>query len=110
MSTDGMFWLADGSIITNTHPSTDCSGPLGCALHAPSDHPLRDAPLVYYPSTGGLGRRCAHQDHPDVDDIAWRGRGATNYAGRRPEWLHQPCCGCCGLDQSPWFDEGASDE
>lgn len=110
VSTGGMYWLADGSVISRTHARDECMGQVGCPLHAPSDHPLRDAPLVSYPATGGLGRRCAHQDLPDVDDVAWRGRGATTYVGRRPDWLHRPCCGCCGLDQSAWFDERATYE
>lgn len=99
----GMYALADGTIISNTHPADQCAGPIGCPLHAPSGHALRAAPLVHYPPSGGLGRRCLHgQDHPDIDDIAWRERGATQYAGRRPTWFHEPCDGCCGLDQTYW--------
>lgn len=107
----GMYALADGAIISNTHPAGECAGPGGCPLHAPSDHALRDAPLVSYPPTGGLGRRCGHgQDHPDVDDVAWRGRGTTMSASRRPTWLHQPCDGCCGLDQSRWPPDSEDDQ
>lgn len=100
----GMFALADGVIISNTHPAGSCEGPGGCPLHAPSDHALRDAPLVAFPPTGGLGRRCEHgQVHPDIDDVAYRSRGSGRYQGRRPDWWHQPCDGCCGLDLTYWL-------
>lgn len=99
-----MYFLDDGTVISNTHPPSDCADrATGCPLHDPSAHPLRDAPLVSFAATGGLGRRCRHgQDHPDVDDIAWRYRGDTLSVQRQPRWVHEPCDGCCGLDQSAW--------
>ncbi len=99
-----MFWLADGAVITATHPVGECVTPGGCPLHCPSDHALRDAPLVHHVPTGGLGRRCDHgQTHPDIDDVRLRERGATKYVGRIPGWVHQPCDGCCQLDMTDWF-------
>lgn len=98
-----MYWLADGSVLSDSHRAGSCETSGACPLHDPSRHALREAPLVAYAPTGGLGRRCEHgQDHPDIDDVDYRGRNATNYVGKPPGWLHQPCDGCCGLNQSPW--------
>ncbi|WP_309647135.1 hypothetical protein [Nocardioides sp.] len=107
-----MWALADGNIISNTHPQWRCRGRIGgCALHNPSDHALRDAPLVMY--RGRLGRRCEHQDHPDLDDAVYLDDQGTQSAyryARGPSWLHECACDCCGIDQSYWQPDSTIEE
>lgn len=106
----GMYALADGTIINNTHHISQCQGALGgCPLHNPSDHSLRDAPLISY--RGRLGRRCEHgQGHPDIDDAEFYDRQGARYYGKPPSYLHEPCDGCCGLDQSYWQSDPKTEE
>jgi hypothetical protein len=73
------------------HAPEKCVGP--CAFHAPSDHPLADAPLTLRPTMffGMLAVRvCEHGiEHVDPDAVAWlRAKGvALNEA--------DCSCGCC---------------
>lgn len=60
--------LHDGRIL-QVHPADVCIGP-HCCIHNPSDHPLKDASLDWWPEVGMM-RRCEHGfTHPDPDDIA----------------------------------------
>lgn len=55
----------------STHSTSDCRPP--CPVHAPSNHPLRDARAQWRPDVGYVERVCAHGvGHPDPDDLAVR--------------------------------------
>lgn len=67
---DAIF-LPDGTLLV-THPEHACRG-THCCVHNPSDHPLRDAPLVWLPRLRSLDRICTHGiRHPDRDDFAYK--------------------------------------
>ena len=70
----------------HTHHAADCQPP--CCIHAPSDHPLADAPLHWRHDRRIFERICAHGiGHPDPDDRA-RNRG---------DGVHG-CDGCCWIE------------
>lgn len=61
-----------------------------CPVHAPSDHPLRDAPRLWRADRRIVERRCAHGvGHPDPDDQLVRTESAQGVHG---------CDGCCTGD------------
>ena len=79
--------------VLNTHRKTDCLGP-NCAIHNPSDHPLKDAPLNWRADRRLMERICEHGvGHPDPDDLAFKRkmRGDEFASG---EGVHG-CDGCC---------------
>lgn len=74
------------------HRRSSCTG--ACAIHNPSDHPLKDAKTFWRADRGIMERICEHGvGHPDPDGIAFimrtRGRKAA-----RVESVHG-CDGCC---------------
>lgn len=72
-----------------THPKGACAGEF-CAVHNPSDHPLRDAPLNWRGDRGIMERICpCGIGHDDPDDLAYRAS-----VGREASGTHG-CCGCC---------------
>lgn len=86
------FWteFGGGYKLGNTHDSSLCEG-RGCAIHNhPSDHALKDAPLLWRSDRGILERVCPHGvGHPDAD--------AADYLtsiGKEYENIHG-CDGCC---------------
>lgn len=67
---DAIF-LPDGTLLM-THPEHACRG-AHCCIHNPSDHPLRDAPLAWWPGLRSMLRVCTHNlRHPDLDDFAFK--------------------------------------
>lgn len=97
--------LADGLVdlvvvngtLMQTHGPKMCVGSW-CSLHQPSDHPLKNAPLVWSTEVATMFRVCSHLAlHPDPDALSyarWR-MGIV-----RTAW-HECCEGlCCG-----WLSE-----
>lgn len=78
--------LWDGRVMM-VHAAHVCSGP-PCSIHAPSDHPLRLAPLFWDAVHKIMWRRCVHEiRHPDPDDLDVQDL----------PWLAvHKCDGCCG--------------
>ena len=76
--------------LINIHPETACAGRY-CVIHNPSDHPLRDATMIWRSDKGIMERLCEHGiGHDDPDDYAYRRTidpNATSIHG---------CDGCCG--------------
>lgn len=74
-----------------THPPTDCAG-RACAIHAPSDHHMREWPRVLRAS-GLIERTCPHGvGHPDPDSLAWLDDVAPGHG-----LAVHGCDGCCGV-------------
>lgn len=77
--------LADGRML-NVHGPQSCRQP-PCPVHAPSDHRLAHAPLIWRADRGIMERACLHGiGHPDPDDPVVRGDEAQSIHG---------CDGCC---------------
>lgn len=84
-----------GVIPLRVHEKTSCAGE-ACCLHDPSEHPLRDAPMLYRGDRGFIERTCDHAvGHPDPDSLAYLARvlSAEEY-DRRAYGVHG-CDGCC---------------
>lgn len=80
-----------GGAIVRTHGIIACEGE-PCALHNPSDHPLRDAPMVFRADRGFLiERTCQHGvGHPDPDSVAYLASVSDDDG-----WGVHGCDGCC---------------
>lgn len=82
-----------GQVLRRVHRETvDCL--LGCPVHAPTPHPMRDWPLHWRDDRRLMERRCPHGvGHPDPDHLAHTAR----LRGRKRaevESVHG-CDGCC---------------
>lgn len=77
------------------HRGDECKG-RNCAVHNPSNHPLKDAPLNYRADRGIMERICEHGiGHDDPDDLNYRELvGDPDASG-----VHG-CDGCCGGGQT----------
>lgn len=80
--------------IVKTHGSAACAGET-CCVHNPSDHHMRDWPLVFNMNKAGMGERvCEHfVKHPDPDAVA-------HFKLKFPIFIYKGlvvhnCCGCC---------------
>jgi hypothetical protein len=85
--------LPNGQRLHNVHPSAQCEG-RACCIHNPSDHHMRDWPMVWRPDRGLMERTCPHGiGHPDPDHMA--------YVLTMPGWVDEydsgvhGCDGCC---------------
>lgn len=94
----GVIRLGDGRVLTAIHEEGTCFGEF-CAIHRPSDHPLRDAPFDWFDEIRYLYRVCEHGfHHPDPDDIAFHqliGDWATVEAVCSVHLMRENCDGCC---------------
>lgn len=93
--------MCDGSWLF-VHLGSDCLGEY-CAIHQPSDHPLKDAPYNWRGDRLLMERLCEHGcGHPDPDDLAYKKLRFELHEGREATeddlWAHgvHGCCGCCG--------------
>lgn len=73
-ATEGPVWV---------HPESRCIGRdreiIGCCIHAPSDHPLKAAPLAWVSLAHCMIRVCEHgEGHTDPDDLAYRAWAAAH--------------------------------
>ncbi len=86
-------------IVLRTHSSNVCAPTrYPCCVHKPSDHGLRDAPLIWRSDRGLMERRCPHGvDHPDPDDLAYKRRTMRPEAYHNRAYGIHGCCahGCC---------------
>ena len=72
-----------------THSPDKCEGQ-HCCIHNPSDHHMKDWPMVWRADKGAMERQCPHGvGHPDPDDVAYNSRIGREWVG-----IHG-CCGCC---------------
>lgn len=70
-----------GPVLRNVHSPNGCFG-RPCIIHAPSDHHMRDWPIIWRDDRGITERACAHGvGHPDPD--------------QRPGDMIHGCDGCC---------------
>lgn len=88
--TEGSFGMVLGERTVLTHRKEDCVGD-HCAIHNPSDHPLKDAPMTFRADKMGLiERQCEHGvGHTDPDSLAFIAGGEETYLGSHG------CDGCC---------------
>ena len=72
------------------HKAKNCAGEY-CCLHRPSDHPLKDAPMILRMDRGMLIERvCEHgTGHSDPDSVAFLAS-----TGSKDDGTHG-CDGCC---------------
>lgn len=76
-----------------THGKETCEPP--CPFHAPSDHPLKDAPIAMRIDRGMLVERiCKHGvGHDDPDSVRYMKKKGMKWAG-----IHG-CDGCCTKEE-----------
>lgn len=79
--------LSSGQVI-RMHSKEDCSG--FCPIHNPSNHHMKDWPLLWRNDRHIFERICVHGvGHPDPDTMAYLiDKGSTDTG------IHG-CCGCC---------------
>lgn len=75
--------------LTNVHQRNTCGGPV-CAIHALTDHPLREMPQSFRWDNGLMERTCEHGiGHPDPDSVPYfLDRGDDHV-------IIHGCDGCC---------------
>jgi predicted house-cleaning noncanonical NTP pyrophosphatase (MazG superfamily) len=75
------------------HMREECQGH-HCPLHNPSNHVLKDAPLLWRNDRGLMERMCEHGvGHPDPDDLNYKAM-MLGQDTVETEGVHG-CCGCC---------------
>lgn len=84
------FTLPDGQRLIGVHPRRLCKG-RSCVIHAPSDHHMRDWPLIWRDDKSCFERLCPDQGigHPDPDDMVYHRMVGNDAMG-----IHG-CDGCC---------------
>lgn len=83
--------LPGGAVLTGVHSAEKCAG-RPCVIHNPSDHHMRDWPLVWRADKGIMERLCLHKvGHPDTDDLVYHVSQGRSFLG-----VHG-CDGCCLL-------------
>jgi hypothetical protein len=90
--------LHSGKKLTNVHDEADCFLP-NCCIHNPSEHPLRDAPMDWWPQFRHMVRVCEHgYRHPDPDDLKFKLAHwdfVTVEAISSVHLMAEHCDGCC---------------
>ncbi len=80
-----------GQLVANIHKKMECAG-RPCAIHRPSEHPMRLFPTHFRFDRYLMERICPHGiGHPDPDDLAFQEREMPD----RAPGIHG-CDGCCG--------------
>ncbi|MBF6085175.1 hypothetical protein IU485_27765 [Nocardia cyriacigeorgica] len=75
--------------LVGVHPPAACEG-RACPMHNPTDHHMRDWPVIWRPDRAILERICHHAvGHPDPDQFEYWDR-----TGQPWQSVHG-CCGCC---------------
>lgn len=88
-----VIFLHDGTLL-QTHSPARCVGD-HCAVHNPSDHPLRDAPLHWSDRFKSMYRSCTHgYVHHDPDDFTFKWRAGLPLVVLALVTRHD-CDGCC---------------
>lgn len=72
-ATEPMFGMEIGVMNLRTHPRSECADRgIPCCIHEPSDHHMRDWPMLWRADTGVMERTCPHGvGHPDPDHMAY---------------------------------------
>jgi len=82
----------DADVVWKVHKASVCVGD-NCAIHNPSDHPLKDAKIAIRADAfkhGLIERFCTHGiGHSDPDSVAFYAKQGTHGMG-----VHG-CDGCC---------------
>lgn len=82
-----------GETLYNVHEPEKCAG-RHCTIHNPSDHHMRDWPMVWRDWHGYFERQCPHGiGHPDPDGVAYM-ESITAPKYRRYVGVHG-CDMCC---------------
>ncbi len=88
-ATEPKWGFALGEVNLVTHGPDKCSGE-HCVIHNPSDHHMRDWPLMWRADRKMMERTCEHGvGHPDPDDMDHKKR-----TGSKDDGTHG-CDGCC---------------
>lgn len=78
--------------VAYVHAEDVCDSDEACTVHRPSDHHMREWPMVLEPRYGIVSRVCEHgKNHPDPDSISWVTRIRGEGFG-----FHE-CDGCCAF-------------
>lgn len=86
-------FLLRGSLMA-VHLESVCEAP--CPVHAPSDHPMQDFPLIWRDDRSMFERACAHgMGHPDPDDLAFKRKVMRAEDYRARDYGTHGCCGVC---------------
>lgn len=60
-----------GHTLVKVHSPKQCAG-RACVIHAPSEHAMRDFPLIWNMPEAQMERLCPHDcTHPDPDDLLY---------------------------------------
>lgn len=98
---DAIF-LADGTLL-QTHSTWLCAGNT-CCIHNPSDHPLRDAPLLWIDQFRSMDRVCSHGfTHPDPDDFSFKVHTGVSHLLLSVIGAHD-CDHCCHWPLTDSYD------
>lgn len=77
----------DGMHLANVHADTQCAGTV-CVLHNPTQHHMRDWPMLWRDDRKIFERICDHGvGHPDPDQ--------DTYLLQRGDDMMHGCDGCC---------------
>jgi hypothetical protein len=88
-ATDENGFHVGDTVLHNVHPAELCAG-RHCCLHNPSDHHMREWPMVWRADKRVMERTCPHGvGHPDPDDADYQ-----RMVGREEVLVHG-CEGCC---------------
>lgn len=91
-ATEPLFGVHIGqTVLSNVHDESKCAG-RPCVLHNPSDHHMREWPMLFRADRHLMERTCPHGvGHPDPDDLSWHVS-----EGREWQGVHGCCAeGCC---------------
>lgn len=85
--------LYNGQVM-QVHPERQCLPP--CPIHAPSEHVLSTAPLLWRDDRSMFERVCPHgTGHPDPDDLAYKRLTMLPEVYRMHAYEIHGCDGCC---------------
>ena len=77
----------DGMRLSHVHTQEHCAGSV-CTLHNPTDHHMRDWPMLWRDDRKMFERVCEHRvGHPDPDQ--------EDYLAERGDDMTHGCDGCC---------------
>jgi hypothetical protein len=84
--------LDNGQALANVHEPATCVAP--CPVHSPTDHHMRDWPVLWRPDAYLFERTCPHGiGHPDPDQVPyWTLKLGEDDAAAR---MVHGCDGCC---------------
>lgn len=90
--------------LVGVHEPSACEGH-GCWVHHPSEHHMKDWPVVWRTGKGVIERICPHGvGHPDPDDMAFIER---SYGKATADTMSvHGCDGCCRSEHQMRMDTG----